>query len=82
MVRSAFPLVVLAVATALAACQAQPTGPVPHRTFLLDSENPECVDTVYQDSTEETSNSRSLGTIRPGQGTAMTGGCHVVIVYY
>ena len=70
-------LVFVVVAVVLGACSAQPTAP--RSRALLDTEDPECVDTVYQPAGTSAPAGAAGGSA--GQSSS-TNACHVVIVYY
>jgi hypothetical protein len=78
MARRVSPLLVLVVAVVLAACQAQPTGPASSRTVLRDTDEPECVDTVYQQASA-TRTSVDSGSATP---SSSSNACHVVVIWY
>lgn len=69
---------VILVSAVLAACQTQPTGPAPSKIVLLDTEEGECVDTVYEPA------ARSLTSADSGSATlsSSTDGCYIVVIYY
>lgn len=78
MVRRVFCLLFVVVSTAFAACRGEPTSPAASRMLLRDEEAPECVDTVYEDST--TDNSRAAGG--PPSQSSSNNACGVVVIYY
>ena len=81
MVRRIVPLVVLVAASVTAACRAELTAPAHTGVLLRDSEEPECVDTVYEERT--TSNSVHIPSTESPQGHAQErDACHIVVIYY
>lgn len=68
----------IVVAAVAAACQAQPTGPTESGTMLLDTDEPECVDTVYQQAAA----TRPRTDSGPVAQNSSSSGCHVVVIWY
>ena len=73
-------LVFVTIAVVLGACSAQPTAPRSRAMPLHDTEEPECVDTIYEPARASASGT-STTSGSTGQ-TSSTSACHVVIVYY
>ncbi len=69
------------VAVVLGACSAQPTGPRASALPLRDTEEPQCVDTVYVQAQASAPADTNTLSGSPSQGTSSSA-CHVVIVYY
>jgi hypothetical protein len=64
--------------TAFAGCRADVTGP-DARLILRDTEDGECVDTVYQDSTRRSGRGQTLQSTTQSDASE---GCHVVTIWY
>jgi hypothetical protein len=82
MVRRLLLLSAVIVATAVAGCRAQPTGPAAASTLSRDLDEPACVDTVYKEGTEERPASTSPTNVASTDGNQLPGDCHVVVIWY
>ncbi len=82
MVRRVFPLAVVIVATAVAACRAEPSGPAASRVLLRDTEEPECVDTVYEQRATRVALAGTATDSANAASTTASEGCHIVVIYY
>lgn len=83
MVRRVAPLAIVVVAVVLAACNSQITEPIASGQLLRDLDEPECVDTVYEERAART-NAALLASHGSSveDGDSDSPGCHVVVVWY